>query len=61
MMKQMFENHFLTIRIGGTEVTDTNLTLNDDKTAAEMKIPFLDLINGTAKLPDELYAVVKTN
>lgn len=61
MMKQMFEGHFLTIRIAGKEVTDTNLTLNADKTAAEFKIPFLDLINGTAKLPEELYAVVKTN
>ena len=37
------------------------MTLSADKTAAEIKIPFLDLINGTAKLPEELYAVVQTN
>ncbi len=61
MMQKMFEGHFLTIRFHGVEVTDTNLTLSDDKTSAEIRIPFLDLINGTAKLPDELYAVVKTN
>jgi hypothetical protein len=61
MMKQMFDNHFVTIRITGKSIGDTNLTLNADKTAAEIKIPFLDLINGTAKLPDELYAVVQTN
>jgi len=61
MMKQMFDGHFVTIRISGKAITDTNLTLNADKTAAEIKIPFLDLINGTAKLPEELYAVVQTN
>ena len=61
MMKQMFDGHFVTIRISGKSINDTNLTLNADKTAAEIKIPFLDLINGTAKLPDELYAVVSTN
>jgi hypothetical protein len=59
MMKQMFDNHFLTLRIGGTEVTDTNMTLSDDHTTAEIKIPFTDLISGTAKLPEELYAVVR--
>jgi hypothetical protein len=61
MMKQMFEGHFLTIRIGGRQVTDSNMTINDDGTYAELQIPFLDLINGTAKLPDELYAVVRVN
>lgn len=61
MMKQMFDGHFVTIRISGKSISDTNMTLNADKTAAEIKIPFLDLINGTAKLPDELYAVVSTN
>jgi hypothetical protein len=61
MMKQMFDGHFLTIRFSGVEVTDSNLTISDDKTSAEIKIPFLDLISGTAKLPDELYAVIRTN
>ena len=61
MMQKMFEGHFLTIRFRGVHVTETNLTLSDDKTSAELKIPFLDIINGTAKLPEELYAVVKTN
>ena len=37
------------------------MTISDDKSTAEIKIPFLDLINGTANLPEELYAVVKTN
>jgi hypothetical protein len=61
MMKQMFDGHFLTIRIGGKEVTDTNLTTSADRSSAEIKIPFLDLINGGAQLPEELYAVVRTN
>ena len=61
MMKQMFEGHFITIRISGKQVTESNMTISGDKTSAEIKIPFLDLINGTAKLPEELYAVVQTN
>ena len=61
MMKQMFEGHFVTLRITGKQVTDSNMTINGDKTAAEIKIPFLDLIEGTAKLPEELYAEVQTN
>ena len=61
MMKQMFEGHFITLRITGRQVTDSNMTISADKTAAEIKIPFLDLIEGTAKLPEELYALVQTN
>lgn len=59
MMKQMFDGHFLTLRFGGVEVTDTNLTLSADHKTAEIKIPFAELLDGTAKLPDEFYAVVK--
>jgi hypothetical protein len=61
MMAKMFEGHFVTLRISGKQVTDSNMTIADDKSAAEIKIPFLDLIKGTAKLPEELYAVVSTN
>jgi hypothetical protein len=61
MMKQMFDGHFLTLRFGGAEVTDTNMALSGDHKSAEIKIPFVDLINGTATLPEELYAVVKSN
>jgi hypothetical protein len=61
MMKQMFEGHFITIRISGKAVTESNMTISADKTSAEIKIPFLDLIEGKANLPEELYAVVQTN
>ena len=61
MMKQMFDGHFLTLRFGGAEVTDTNMTLSDDHKTAELKVPFTEMLDGTAKLPDELYAVVKAN
>eukprot|EP01036_Dinobryon_divergens_P042760 gene42760-56842_t len=52
---------FLTLRFGGAEVTDTNMTLSDDHKTAELKVPFTEMLDGTAKLPDELYAVVKAN
>jgi hypothetical protein len=61
MLQQMFANHFLTIRVSGKAITDSNMTISDDKTSAEIKIPFTDLFSGAAKLPDELYAVVSTN
>lgn len=59
MMQQFFEGHSITIRIKGKEILDTNMQRKDG--AAEVVIPFLDLINGTADLPAELYATVKVN
>jgi hypothetical protein len=60
-MGAYFAGHFLTLSVSGGEITDTNMTLADDKQSASDKIPFTDLLNGTAKFPDELYAVVKVN
>jgi hypothetical protein len=59
MMKQMFEGHYLIIRFGGSAIGDTNMTATADGTYAETKIAFIDLLNGTAQLPDELYAVIR--
>lgn len=59
MVEAFFTGHTITIRIAGAEVTETNLELSDDKKSAEIEIPFLDLINGTAELPDEIFAVVR--
>jgi hypothetical protein len=59
MMAQFFEGHAITIRIKGKEILDTNMTKSGN--AAEVVIPFLDLINGAVDLPAELYATVKVN
>lgn len=58
MMQQMFEGRFLTLRFGGAQVVETNM---DDVGGgyAEKKMAFLDLMNGTIELPEELYAVVR--
>jgi hypothetical protein len=61
MMQAFFEGHTITLRVHGGEITDTNMTKAGDGQSAETVIPFLDLINGTAELPEELYAVVKVN
>jgi len=58
-MSAYFAGHFLTIRIEGGEITESNMTVAPDKQSAEDKIPFTDIISGTAKLPGELYAVVR--
>src|SRR5690606_30565626 len=59
MMEAFFTGHNITIRVSGRDIVETNM----DKAAgaAEKVIPILDLINGTADLPDELYAVVRAN
>lgn len=59
MVEAFFTGHGVVVRFSGAEVTDTNMTLSGDKRSAEQSIDFLDLINGTADLPDELYAVVR--
>lgn len=61
MMAAYFAGHFLTFRVSGGEITDTNMTIAADRKSAETKIPFTDIINGSASVPDELYAVVRTN
>lgn len=59
MVEAFFTGHAVTLRFSGAEITESNMTINADKTAAEIVIPFLDLINGKAELPDELFAVVR--
>ncbi len=59
MVEAFFAGHAITVRFSGAEVTETNMTLSADKKSAEQVIDFLELINGTAELPDELFAVVR--
>ncbi len=59
MMKAYFEGHTATIRIKGKKIIETNMTQVGDNTA-ELVIPFTDLLNGTANLPAEVFAVVDT-
>ena len=58
MLQQLFQDRFLTLRFGGAEVVETNMDEVGDG-YAEKKMPFLDLINGTIELPEELYAVLR--
>jgi hypothetical protein len=59
MIEAFFKDHSITLHFAGLEVTETNMTLSADKKSAEQVIPFLKLIDGTANLADELYAVVR--
>ena len=59
MVEAFFAGHGVTVRFSGLSVADTNMTLSPDKTAAEVTIKFLDLLQGTGDLPDEYYAVVQ--
>ncbi|MEO5807086.1 hypothetical protein [Devosia sp.] len=59
MNQSVFSGHTLTLHFSGLEVIDTNMTLSDDKTSAVQAIQFLEIINGTAKLPKQLFAVIR--
>lgn len=59
MLDAFFAKRAITLRFGGLAVTETNMTRSADGNSAEMVIPILDLIDGTAVLPDEIYAVVR--
>lgn len=59
MMEAYFQGHFITLRVAGGEITETNMEIAADKRSAETKISFVELLNGKAELPDELFAVVK--
>jgi hypothetical protein len=60
-IKPYFEGHKISITIKGKKITDTNMTAASDGTSATTEIPFNDLLDGKATVPDELYAVVDTN
>jgi hypothetical protein len=60
MLQQMFEGRFLTIRFGGAAIVESNLdAAPDSANYVQIKIPFTELLNGTATLPEELYAVIR--
>jgi hypothetical protein len=61
MIKPYFEGHTISITIKGKKITETNMTASDDGTSATTEIPFNDLLDGKANVPDELYAIVDTN
>jgi hypothetical protein len=61
MLKTYFDGHNATIRVKGRQILESNMTISADGTTAEMIIPFTALMDGTANLPPELFAVVKTN
>lgn len=61
MIKPYFEGHTISITIKGKKITETNMTASGDGTSATTEIPFNDLLDGKATVPDELYAVVDTN
>jgi hypothetical protein len=61
MIKPYFEGHFISITIKGKKITETNMTASGDGTSATTEIPFNDLLDGKATVPDELYAIVDTN
>ena len=61
MMAAFFDGHSATLRVKGKEILTTNMTVIDDGAAAEVIVPFTDLINGTDGLPETLFATVRVD
>ncbi len=59
MLDGFFAKRAITLRFSGLAVTETNMELSADGTAAEIVIPFSDLLDGKIRLPVEYYAVVR--
>lgn len=59
MVQAFFSGHNLTVSVSGAEIVETNMTLSGDGKSASQVIALLDLINGEADLPEELFAVVR--
>ncbi len=59
MMQTFFEDRTFTLKVSGGQIGETNMTISEDGQSAALVIPFLDLINGEADLPDEAFAVVQ--
>lgn len=60
LVDAFFARRTITLTLSAEDVVDTNMTLFEDGTTVRHTLPLLDLMNGTADLPDELYAVVRT-
>ena len=59
MIEALLVGRKLTLTVSGSAVTETNMTLSEDETAAEQVIPLLDLVRGKLELPTQYYAVVQ--
>ncbi len=59
MVEAFFTDRTMTIAISGAEIVESNMTISADRRKAEQVIPLIDLINGEAGLPAEIFAVVR--
>jgi hypothetical protein len=59
MMAAMFEGHSMVLTVSGGRIVDTNMQLAPDGNSATLTLSFIELINGTADIADETYAVVQ--
>lgn len=61
VIKSMFAGRHIKVQISGGEIVDTNMTKSADGKSAGLDIPFEGLFDGSFKMPNESYAVVKIN
>lgn len=59
MIGGMFEGAQLTLKVGGGEITETNMDIGLDRRSAQKLLPLDALIRGDLDLPQEFFAVVR--
>lgn len=59
-MEALFTNHFITFRVRGLEIVESNMEISADKKSAEFKIPTIEMMRGKVELEEDLYAIVRT-
>jgi len=60
MLQQLFDGRYVTIRLGGAQIVETNMErAPDSANYVEARMALLALLDGTANLPAELYAIIR--
>jgi len=59
MMEAFFAGHYLTLKVSGGDIVESNMEIAEDGQSAQLVIGFMDLVNGEADIPEEAYAVVR--
>lgn len=59
MIAQMFEGAYITMRISGGPIVESNMDIAPDGQSASYQIPLTGVMTGEIDLPEELFAIVQ--
>lgn len=59
MLAQMFEGAFITMRVSGGAIVESNMEIAPDGQSASYQIPLTGVMTGELDLPEQIFAVVQ--